>query len=329
MSMIHVGVIGAGNHSRHNHGPALSQYRNEHPRTVELAAVCDRDREKARKYAETFGFSRTYMHSDRMLETESLDAVIVITPVSVTRELVGDLLTREVPLLFEKPPGRNSREARELLEIATEHESPHMISFNRRFNPAVMRAREWLGTAASERPPHSAISRLLRVERYEPQHITSTGIHAVDTLCSFFGAPQWVSSHRWQSREQGGESCSAWVCFADGATSQFAIEPDAGARKETYELFGPGYTVRIDAVAGRLCIEDSGERVRSWETDDEMPRYVRNGTMEETATFLAAVERGDGFAPTLTDGVLSLRVAERLDAGGFHSLAPSSEEERA
>jgi predicted dehydrogenase len=203
-----------------------------------------------------------------------------------------------------------------------------MISFNRRFNPAVKRAREWLDTAASDRQPQSAIARLLRVERYEPQHITSTGIHAVDTVCSFFDNPREVSSHRWQSREQGGEACAAQVRFADDVTALFAIEPDAGTHEEIYELSGPGYSIRIDAVAGRLHIEDSGERVRSWEADDEMPRYVRNGTMAETAAFLDAVERGDGFAPTLADGVLSLQVAEHLDAGGFHSLARSSDGEQ-
>jgi predicted dehydrogenase len=314
--MIRIAVIGAGNHSRHDHGPALSRYRNEQPGTVELAAVCDRDREKAQRYAEAFGFSRTYADSNRMFETESLDAVIAITPVSVTRELVGNLLVREIPLFFEKPPGRNSREARELLEIAMEHDSPHMISFNRRFNPAVKRAHEWLDTATSDRPPRSAITRLLRIGRYEPQHITSTGIHTVDTVCSFLGTPQWISSHRWQSRETGGESCSAQVRFRDDATALFAIEPDAGAREETYELFGPGYSIHINALAGRLRIEADGERVRSWEADDKMSRYVRNGTMDETAAFLGAVERGNGFAPTLTDGVRSLRVAECLDASG-------------
>jgi predicted dehydrogenase len=101
--VIRIGVIGAGNHSRHDHGPSLSQYRDEKPKTVELAAVCDRHRETARRYAETFGFSQTYTDGDRMLETESLDAVIAITPVSVTRELVSGLLVRRIPLLFEKP----------------------------------------------------------------------------------------------------------------------------------------------------------------------------------------------------------------------------------
>lgn len=316
--MIRIGIIGAGSHSRRNHGPALSQCRNKRPETVELAAVCDRDRKKARQYAETFGFSRTYTDSDRLLEAESLDGLIAITPVSVTRDIVGGLLTHDCPVLIEKPPGQNHREARELLEISTEHGTPHMISFNRRFNPAVKRAREWLDTAASDRPPESAITRLLRAERYEPQHIISTGIHAVDTVCAFLGTPRWISSHRWQSRAEGGESCAAQVRFAEETTALIAIEPDAGTRSESYELFGPGYSIHIDAVAGRLHVVDGGERVLAWEADDEMPRYVRNGTMAETEAFLAAVERGTGFAPTLTDGVLALQVSEKLDDGGRH-----------
>jgi predicted dehydrogenase len=110
------------------------------------------------------------------------------------------------------------------------------------------------------------------------------------------------------------------VRFANDATAQFAITPDAGTREEIYELLGPGYSIHIDALAGRLRIHDGSERVVSWAVDDEMPRYVRNGTMAETAAFLDAVERGDGFAPTLSEGVVSLTVAEALDAGGERTL---------
>jgi predicted dehydrogenase len=83
------------------------------------------------RFAAAFEFARTYTDIDRMFEVESLDAVVAVTPVPKTRELVGDLLAREIPLLFEKPPGRDSRETRELREIAAIHDTPHMISFNR------------------------------------------------------------------------------------------------------------------------------------------------------------------------------------------------------
>lgn len=325
--MMQIGVIGAGNHSRHNHGPALDQYRSEYSGSVELAAICDLDREKAEQFAAAFGFTRTYTDIDRMFDTESLDAVVAITPVSATRELVGNLLAREVPVLFEKPPGQNNREARELRDIAGTYDTPHMISFNRRFNPAVRRAREWLDTTTNSRPPSLAIARLLRTARYESEHITSTGIHSVDTVCSFLGTPERISSQRWQSRSEGGESCTARVRFANDATAQFAIMPDAGTREETYELVGPGYSIHIDALAGRLRIHDDGEQVVSWTIDDEMPRYVRNGTMAETAAFLDAVERGSGFAPTLTEGVTSLMVAEALDAGGERTIMDSRSNE--
>lgn len=42
---------------------------------------------------------------------------------------------------------------------------------------------------------------------------------------------------------------------------------------------------------------------------------------------LGAVERGDGFGLTLTDGVLSVRVAERIDAGSEQTIDDRNQNE--
>ncbi|MGB2821842.1 MAG: Gfo/Idh/MocA family oxidoreductase, partial [Phycisphaerae bacterium] len=187
--MIRIAVIGAGAHSSRYHGPALRHVAEESPGAVELAAVCDLDVAKADHYAREFGFGAVYDEYDAMLEGESPDGLVVITPVAMTREVVADLLPRGIPLLFEKPPGVNSEEARELLAAAEGHDAPHMISFNRRFSPAVMKARQWLAANAADRPPELAIARMFRVDRRDEDFVTSTAIHAADTILAFMGRP--------------------------------------------------------------------------------------------------------------------------------------------
>jgi len=116
--MIRVGVVGAGNHSRRNHGPALRRYCADRPNDVDLRAVCDLDPDRATEYAETFGLETTYEDLDAMLGEESLDAVVAVTPVEATHEIASKLLSRGTPVLIEKPPGRTLDEARDLEAVA-------------------------------------------------------------------------------------------------------------------------------------------------------------------------------------------------------------------
>ena len=57
---VRLALIGAGNHSRGNHAVAMAQYAREHPGQVELAAVCDLQRQKAEAFAGMFGFKAVY-----------------------------------------------------------------------------------------------------------------------------------------------------------------------------------------------------------------------------------------------------------------------------
>ena len=50
--MVRLALIGAGNHCRGNHAPALAKYAADYPDRLELAAVCGMEREKAESVAE-------------------------------------------------------------------------------------------------------------------------------------------------------------------------------------------------------------------------------------------------------------------------------------
>lgn len=313
---IGVAVIGAGHHSRGNHGPALARCREEGA-DVELRAVCDLEESRAEAYADSFGFERAYTDVDAMLDAEEPDAVVEVTPVEASRDLVGDLLTRDLAVLLEKPPGESPGETVELRDIAREHGADHMVSLNRRFNPAVSRAREWL---AGRPAPDLVAARLARVDRLEPWFVTGTGIHAVDTALSVLPAPERVTCRRWQSRDEGGESAAARIDCGDAA-AEVVLAPDAGTAAETYTIFGPGYTVAADVRAASLAAHAGGEPAVTWRHPTDAPGYERNGTLAETRAFLDAV-RGEGeFAPTLADAVPTMRAVHAADAGGERDLA--------
>ena len=306
--MLRVAIIGAGSHSRMHHGPSLRDLAGKGSVDIELAAVCDLDREKAARYAAQFGFATSCVSIDKMFESEKLDAIIAVTPLEATRPIVGELLKRKIPLLLEKPPGRTAIEARELLEIADNSGTPTMVSFNRRFVPAIRKASQWL--AAGDRKPNLIIARMLRHARLEKDFIVGTGIHLVDTVLSFFSKPARITSHR--TTDADGARCEAILEFSDGGRGIVAIEPAAGIVEESYELIGPDYRLFADTHHDSLTIHEEDKLVYSWSAPDYTASHVLSGCYYETEAFLRAVAGLEPYTPTLAEAVATIETAEAL-----------------
>ena len=76
------------------------------------------EEEDAREFAGRFEFASVYDSVEAMFAHEKLDGVVAVTPIDLTGQVVGELLSHPVRLLLEKPPGKDSGEARQLLGIA-------------------------------------------------------------------------------------------------------------------------------------------------------------------------------------------------------------------
>ncbi len=312
--MLRLAVIGAGMHSTSNHGPAL--YKENHPEEIELAAVCDLDKEKCQAYAEKFGFANTYTTIDEMLAEEELDGLLAITPVHLTYDIVSNLLAYGLPVMIEKPPGQNAQETRRLWQIAQEHHTLHQLSFNRRFNPALLRAREWLDGVRQQRPPQLVLGRMLRHGRNEPRFVVNTGIHLIDTALSFLGIPDHVSSVTIPLLPEGGSLWHARATFGQHAVADFVIAPVVGVVEETYEIQGQDYCVQVDTQRGTVRIYDAEELVISWEIPAEAEPWYAGGAYGETERFVHAIRQKSGAWPDLRDGLASMLTAEAIQKGG-------------
>src|SRR5207245_2416823 len=108
-----------------------------------LAAACDLDRERARRFCREYGFQAAYSSIEELLDAVKPDAVVSVLPPEKTAEVGGELLRRGIPCVLEKPPGTSLAEATCLAELAAQTGIPHMVSMNRRFSPYLQRAIEW------------------------------------------------------------------------------------------------------------------------------------------------------------------------------------------
>jgi predicted dehydrogenase len=314
--MIRLAVIGAGSHSTSNHGAALRACRAAQPDQVELAAVCDLDLKKAQTYASKFGFLKTYDDYDRMLASERLDGLIAITPLPFTERIAGDLLTKGLPLVIEKPPGETSQATRRLLQIAERHSAPHMISFNRRFAPVITKAREWLAGPGKGRPPKLMIGRMLRRARREEGFVVGTGIHLIDAILSFMGRPEAVFTRKVPSGVEGRYFYDASVRCQAGGLADIILSSDVGVNEETFEIHGPEYCIQIDHIACRIWVFDRGQEALSWQAPEGAEEAFKCGAVDETKAFIRYIQEGKGYWPTLRDGLVSMMTSEAVEAGG-------------
>mgnify|MGYP000403929336 CR=1 FL=1 len=305
-----VAVIGAGSHSRQCHGPALRLAFSRHPRLCHLSAVCDIDVGRAQAYAAEFGFHRVYGSVTEMLRSEPIDAILAITPITVTCEVVSKLLPLRIPTLIEKPAGATLAEARRLLTLAERFRTPHMVSFNRRFSPAFARLRQWLATHGKDRPPLFIEGKMVRHHRREPDFIEGTAIHAVDAIISICGRPVRASART----VSGGRGYIIDVSFSfpQQRGGRLLIAPDSGVISETYEIAGDRYLISANVSAPSVHIFDSRSRVLSWRAARTSPSCVRDGTYDETLAFLKMARGQPAAGPDLKDALAAMEVCASL-----------------
>ena len=313
MRELRIGLLGAGAHSVQNHGPAWRDYVARHPGTVDLVAVCDLDGGKARDYADRFGFSETHTDLEGILG-EGLDGLVAITPMDVTETVAGRILEAGIPVVIEKPPGVGVAGTRRLLDVAERTQTPHMISFNRRFTPALEKARAWM--AEGGRQPRHVISRILRHNRLEPDFARDTGLHQVDAVLSIIGAPSRVCGHQEFPEGARAANYTARIETDAGVTASIVQTPDVGVAEESIEILGDDFRVWLDFQDGAVHIDAAGKRVLSWSaTEEGMELHEANGAYGETAAFVAGLQAGGVLTPTMADGLVTMQAIVALQEG--------------
>ena len=109
-----IGILGAGKIA-HKVAPALVALPE-----IECYAVASRTREKAEKFANTFGFQKVYTSYEEMLRDPEVELVYVATPHSHHYEHIRLCLNHGKHVICEKAFTMNARQAREVCSLARE-----------------------------------------------------------------------------------------------------------------------------------------------------------------------------------------------------------------
>ncbi len=109
---------------------------------AELAAACDVDEERLRRFAQRYDIKQTYADYDKMVAEADVDAVSVCLPVFLHAPCAITSLRAGKHVLCEKPMASNADEAQAMVDAAGKAGKKLMVYWRRRFAPEARKARE-------------------------------------------------------------------------------------------------------------------------------------------------------------------------------------------
>ncbi len=136
MDKVKLALVGCGNVAQIVHLPVLQRMAD-----VEIIAVVDPDRRKAKAIAERANIPASFTSLEALLSSPiagDLQAVDICTPTDTHRPLAIMALQAGKDVLVEKPIARTAKEAKDMVECANKYERKLMVGMNNRFRPDTM-----------------------------------------------------------------------------------------------------------------------------------------------------------------------------------------------
>lgn len=279
MSPLRGGLVGCGHYAR-NHLAAWRDIAD-----AEIVSVCDRDQNKAEAVASEFGPVSIYDDFSRMLQSETLDFVDIVTPPDSHPLLVEIAAANGIPTICQKPMAPDMAAARRMVDATSRAGVAFMIHENFRWRSSIRSVRRALDEAGppffariSFRSGHDVFAAQPYLAR-EPRFILDDlGVHLLDLARFLLGEMRWIACRTSHVRPDiaGEDAATVMLESAGGATC--VVEASYASVPET-ELFpqvlihveGPKGTValgpnqRITTVTGRGAVtRDHSVAPRLW-----------------------------------------------------------------
>lgn len=145
-SPLKVGLVGLGVLSQRSVLPHLML--PDAQQVIELRAVCDIDDKRAHQVAEQYGVPEQYSSLDDMLNTASIEAVLICTPIHAHHSNALAALSAGKHVYVQKTLALNARDAQEILAEARRRDLVLVASPEQMLNPARLAARRMLSDGA-------------------------------------------------------------------------------------------------------------------------------------------------------------------------------------
>lgn len=252
MEKLRLGIIGCGDIAANSFAPSLRKSER-----AELAAVCRRDLDKARAFAERFGGCAAYASAEELLADEEVEAVVISTPADGHCRLTLAAAQRFKHVLCEKPMARDISECRTMIEACREAGVKLGVAYRRRLFPQVLKAKELIaqgkiGRVVCARTHYSGWSPATAGDwRIQPGiggALMEMAVHRLEVLLHFAGQPVEVMAlvesvhHGWPVDD----SDALLLKFADG---KIGVHSTILTSPPRHDL------AQIDGTQGRILMD--------------------------------------------------------------------------
>jgi predicted dehydrogenase len=147
--MVRVGVVGTSWWSDAMYLPALQN----HPE-AEVVAVCGRDYQRLKEFAEHWNVPNTYTDWRAMLDSGRLEAVIIATPNDTHYPITMSALDYGLHILCEKPLSLTYAQAKEMADSADAKGVVNMVPFTYRYMPTTRYIKQLIDAGYIGTPYH-------------------------------------------------------------------------------------------------------------------------------------------------------------------------------
>ncbi len=321
MDRVRIGVVGVGWVAQVIHLPLLLKFPD-----VEIVALCDRDRAKARLVAEKFGIPKTYGDIAAMLREEELKAVVICSSTDAHRALAIAAIESGVDVLIEKPIARHSDEAAAIAEVARAHKQVVMVGMNHRFRPDIMILKSFLEgkelgkviyarTGWLRKSPRDA-SWYLNAEKSGGGVFVDLGIVMLDMALWLMGYPEVVrvGSHLYHHRTKGVEDTAlATLTLANGSSIIIEVSWSMTVEEDVYYgfFFGTEGTASLQPLRIIKPLHGNLVNVAPAKIENRQANF-RKSYENELRHFLGAVRRKHAVISTVDEAFQRMRIVDAV-----------------
>ncbi len=297
MNKVRMGVIGAGKMGQH-HIRVLGQLPG-----VELVGFADPNELARAEVHKRFGAKGFADYRD--LLDEGLDAVSVVVPTTVHREVAMNAIEAGCHLLVEKPLAESVASGREIIAHAKRYQRHLMVGHIERFNPAVQMLREIITDGILGEVVTISSK---RVGPY-PGRIQDSGIildlapHDVDIFCYLMDSPITqaftIAGSRVHTHE---DHASIMLRFATGQAGHIDLSWLTPHKVRELNVVGLSGVAKLDFIGQSIVVYD-----KSWAREAKV--HKKEPLLNELEYFLEIVKGNRQPLVTGEDSLYALHVA--------------------
>jgi len=300
------------------HHPSLRRLEDR----VRLVAGTSRDPERRERITGEMGFEAAYADIDEMLDTERPDFVFLSVKHTETAGMARRVLARKIPVMMEKPVGRNPDDGRTVLRAAESAGVPTMVAFNRRFNPFLVRAKQLAG----ERGGISHyVGEWMRHDVVAPRSMMGSALHMIDAIRFLAGDVASFSGVGSAARyfDEAMVASAFHLTFESGTVGTFSHNVRTGRAYERYRIHAENWTATVSnpppgRFDGRMFLEvESGDRrveritLESLKPEQRCAHYTQ-GFWQEHEHFVDCLLSGREPSPSVAEAIKSQQLAQDL-----------------